>query len=104
MPREPFAKRAGFPRSSVTKTKAIDSFPVSDAILVLPFPSLSVTRSGFAVIPAARETRSELLPDIFYWTAARAVGAVPEYTATHIPTATIIEPVFGNTDQLRRCP
>src|SRR4030095_15919079 len=95
LPCEPFAKRTGFPPSSVKKTNPIDPFPVSHSISVLPLPSLSVTRSGFAVITGARETRSELLTDIFCWGAARSVGAVPEYTATHTATAAITDRVFG---------
>ena len=100
LPREPFAKRTGFPPSSVTKTKPIDPFPVSHSISVLPLPSLSVTRSGFAVITGARETRSELLPDIFCWGAARSVDAVPKYMATHTATAAITERGFGSTDRV----
>src|SRR6185312_16763310 len=99
---ELFAKRTGFPPSSVTKTKPVDPFPVSQSISVLPLPSLSVTRSGFAVITGARETRSELLPDIFCWGAARSVGALPKYMATQTATAAVTERGFRSTDQLRR--
>jgi hypothetical protein len=84
----------------VTKTKPIDPFPVSHSISVLPLPSLSVTRSGFAVIAGARETRFELLPDAFCWAAAGSIGAVPKYTTR----AAIIDPAFTRTDQLRVSP
>jgi hypothetical protein len=69
--------------------------------VLAPAP-VSVTRPGFAVITGAREIRSELLPDALWWGAARSVGAVSEYMATHATRTAITDRTFGSTDQLRR--
>src|SRR5215467_5231604 len=102
LPCEPFAKTTGFWPSSVTKTKPGDPFPVSHSISVLPPPPVTVTRSRFAVINGARETRSELLPDGLFGE-ARSPDSVTTNKATHARKVATTERDSGSTDQLRQC-
>src|SRR5262249_45907089 len=102
LPRGPFVKRAGVRPLSVTNTKPTDPFPVSHSILVLPFPRVSVTCSGFAVITGPPETGFELLWYAFCSRPAPTVDTAPEKTARHTTRAAITERAFASTDRLRR--
>jgi hypothetical protein len=76
------------------KDKTLQSFPVFHSISVLPLTSLSLTRSDFAVIAGARETRSELLSDAFSRGADRSSGPVRRADEDHAEPNQQWQPVF----------